>query len=637
VFILGVIYSSLLFSQNSDSVKTYFLPEISVTSNRFVTNIKDLSTSVEIIDEKRIHNSNGGRLSDILNTSSKVFLKSYGSTPLLQTISMNGLGSEHTLILIDGIKLNSFQNSMFDLSLLNLDNVSRIEILNNGSSSIYGSDAIGGVINIITDNIIDSDSNKIFNLQLLASKGSYNTNKYSIKVAKPMKNFRFSFSYNKETSDGNFEYKFDNGISKQLKKRENSAYGIEDVSLILKYIIDNSTRLKYYSSFSNHDKQIPGLETGTPSALTKQLDKNWNNIFLIEKSFSQGIFLTNKLNYQNNLMNYKTIPLINSFYKNLVYSISSDLNIETQTFSTVFGYEFINASLQSNEVEEGARRNIHSLYISSGIDILNSIKIYPSTRMDFYSDLNDNVFTYKVGLNYQPFNKAEVRLKANIGKNFRAPTFNDLYWKESGNKNLNPEKSFNSEFGIFYGFKSFLDGYFELHYNIISAKDKIVWVPQRNFIWMPVNIAESESKNLFLSINLNKNFDENFNCGITAGVSFIRSVKTSENFKNDPTLNKYFPYIPLESSKINLTMEYENFSANLFFNHYDRRYSDFENKKTLSPYNILDGNLSGRIKLFEFYSELKLEVNNILNTDYQVILGYPMPLRNYKLTLSINY
>ena len=639
VFLIAfdVFYSGFLMCQSLDTLKTYSLKEITVTASRFGSSNSDLPTSLEIIDSKQISNSNGNRLSDVLKNSGKVFIKTYGSTPMLQTISMNGLGAEHTLILIDGVKLNSFQNSVVDLSLINLDFIDRIEILNNGSSSIFGSDAIGGVINIIPENKISPDTSRFLNFRLLLSKGSYSTDRFGLKLSKSADNFYGGVSFSQESSDGNYTYEFDDGVSKQIKERENAAYKIKDLTVNLQYIVNRSIRIKYFSVFANQNKEIPGIETGTPPAFTSQQDKNWNNILIAESELNPFVSFINKVNYQNNLMYYKTEPVINSHYKNLVYSVSSDLNLKFKDFSTAAGFEFVKASLQSNEIENLARRNLLSFFISSGITLFNSLKFYPSSRFDLYSDLNEKVFTYKLGLNYQPFSEFKLSFKANIGKNFRAPTFNDLYWKESGNKNLKPEKSINGELGICYYFTGFIEGNLDISYTQINATDKIVWLPQRNFLWMPINIAESVSKNYFLSVNLIKNFNEDFKIGLNAGTSLIRSIKTNENFNGDPTKDKYFPYIPLESSKFTLLMDYKNLTFNLFFNHYDKRYSDFENKKTLNPYNLLDGNISAKVLLFEFLTEMKFEINNILNKNYQVIPGYPMPLRNFKLTLIINY
>ncbi|MDZ7624590.1 MAG: TonB-dependent receptor [Ignavibacteriaceae bacterium] len=638
LLLFAVINSThFLIAQESDSVKTYSLSDVVIVANRFENNVRDISTKVEVISEKKIQKLNGNRLPDIIKNSSSVFVKSYGSTPSLQTISINGLGAEHTLILLDGVKLNSFQNSVVDLSLIPIENISRIEVLNNGASSIYGSEAIGGVINIITSNKLSNNSDNDLQLKVGLSGGSYNTFRYSLGLYQKINSFDARIFYNKEKSDGSFNYYYDDGINITEKERQNAAYSIYDIGLNSQYIFDDYNRLKFISTYSDQDKQVPGIETGTPPAKTTQTDKNWNNILISENIVSTNYSFITSFNFQNNLMNYDVEPLTHSFYKNIVYSVSPELRWKNEDNNIVLGYNYSYGSLASNEVDSGAIRNIHSVYLSTGLLAAYGFRVYPSARYDHYSDLNEDVLTYKIGINYQPFSKVDLSFKANAGNNFRAPTFNDLYWKESGNKDLKSESSFNAEAGIIYFFNLFFTAQFEFTYTYILAKDKIVWTPQRNFIWTPINIAQSESNNYLVNLSLTKEVNEDITIGFESGINFTTSKKTSESFQNDPTNGKYFPYLPLQTIKSGLMLEYRFIGFNLFYIHTGKRFSDFENKKSLNPYNILDGNISIYTKIWEVNSVIKFELNNITNTSYETISGYPMPLGNFMLTLTINY
>lgn len=638
LLLFAVINSAhFLFAQESDSVKSYSLSDVVIVANRFENNIRDISTKVEIISEHKIQKLNGTRLPDIIKNSSSVFVKSYGSTPSLQTISINGLGAEHTLILFDGVKLNSFQNSVVDLSLIPVENISSIEILNNGASSIYGSEAIGGVINIISNNKLSNYTGNDFQFKAALSGGSYNTLRYTLGLYQKINSFDARIFYNKEKSDGNFKYYYDDGINIKEKERENAAYSIYDIGFNSQYIFDEYNRIKFITTYSDQDKQVPGIETGTPPAKTIQTDKNWNNILISENILSSKYSIFTSFNFQNNLMNYDVEPLTHSFYKNIVYSISPELRWKNENNNIVLAYNYSYGSLASNEVDSGAIRNIHSVYLSTGLLAANGFRVYPSARYDHYSDLDDDVFTYKLGINYQPFSKVDLSFKANAGNNFRAPTFNDLYWKESGNKDLKPERSFNAEAGFIYFFNMFFAGQIEFTYTYIYARDKIVWTPQRNFIWTPINIAQSESNNFLVNLSLRKDLDEDFALGFESGVNFTNSKKTSESFLNDPTTGKYFPYLPLQTIKTGLMLGYKFIELNLFYSYIGKRFSDFENKKSFNPYNILDGNFSIKTKIWEINSVIKFEVNNLTNTSYETISGYPMPLRNFMLTLTINY
>ncbi|MFC2084868.1 TonB-dependent receptor, partial [Bacteroidota bacterium] len=243
-----VLLSGKIISQPSDSSykHTHLVQTVVVTANKFETKVTDSPSRIEVLDHFRIKRSNGTRLADLLQTASGLTIKSYSSSPMLQTVSMNGLGSEHTIILLDGIKLNSFQNSTLDLSLIPKEIIGRVEIVSNGASSLYGSEAIGGVINIITDQKSKILSNRNYSIKISGSMGSFGYKTYSLNLVNRIGDFFSDIFYSQQKSDGNYEYYYDNGISKTKKKRENAGYELYDTGLSLLYLINSSSRLKLF-------------------------------------------------------------------------------------------------------------------------------------------------------------------------------------------------------------------------------------------------------------------------------------------------------------------------------------------------------------------------------------------------------
>ncbi len=633
IVLISILFYGNSLCQKDDSVKTYQLQNVFVTATKFSTNIKNLPNKAEIITTEQIKNSNGNRLPEILNVSPTVFIKSYGATPSLKTLSLNGLGAEHTLILIDGVKLNSIQNGQIDLSLIPLENIERIEIVNNGLSSIYGSEAVGGIVNIITSIPTQHDNN--LNARASFGYGSFNTSRYQLHLDAKLKNLSSAISFSKEKSDGNFDYYFHNGQISQLKKRENAAYSINDIGINSQFIINKKSRFKFLSSYSYQDKEVPGIETGTPPSLSNQRDKNWNNILTYENILNSKLTLKTNFNYQNNLMNYSVKPLINSFYKINVLSFSPEFQFKLSNLELSTGYNFLFGNLKSNQIEGNPKRNQHGLFISLGNNFIDGVKIYSSFRGDFFSDLKKSAITSRIGLNIKPFEEFDLNLKANLGNNFRAPTFNDLYWKDAGNPNLKPERSLNFETGFVSSFDFLIPIQVEFFYNYINFRDKIMWMPQRNFIWRPINVASSLSNNFLFNISVKHKIQEGTTVKVNCGLNFINSKKTNESFEGDPSKHKYLPYIPIQSFKLSTFIEFKQFNLNLFFTHNGKRFSDFENTKPMNPSNILDGNVSYQFSILSFNSLIKFEVYNITNTNYQIISGYPMPLRNYFITITI--
>jgi iron complex outermembrane receptor protein len=627
-----------VFAQDStDIMNNYQLDEITIVSDKLNTKLKDVSTKIEIITEKEIESINGSRLPDILKTKSNMFLKSYGLTPALNTISTNGLGAEHTLIIVDGVKLNSFQNSHIDLSLIPKESIERIEIINNGVSSIYGSDAIGGVINIVLKNKELLAESRTTKFDASISQGSFNTTGYSLGVYKEVGAFNARLNFSKEKSDGNFEYYFNNGIEKELKERENSAYLIYDLGFSAQYILNEKNLIKLFSTYSNQDKEVPGIETGTTPAPTNQYDKIWNNILSIENKLGKDFLLKTNLNFQNNFTDYSVGKFLNSTYKNLVYSGTNELRFKKENYGFTTGYSFTHATLESNELLSGIKRNQHALFMSSFYNLNKSIIIYPSARYDYISDISEGTYTYKIGLNYQPISQNSFSIRGNAGKNFRAPSFNDLYWKNSGNENLKPEKSFNIEGGVFYSFLSFVNGQIDFTYTYISAENKIVWTPQSSGLWAPQNIAESVSKNYSFNFNAEIRILEDLIANLNSGLQFTNTKKISSSYLNDPSENKFVPYIPLQSANLNFGVSYKDLEINLFYSYSGNRYSDFSNNNKLKPYFVINSNINLKFSYYDINAKIRFEANNLTNTEFEVVSGYPMPLRYYKIIFSVNY
>ena len=140
ILVLSVITSVYLFSQEINK-----LEDVVITATKTVNSVKNLTTNVQVIESEDIQDSGFSNLADILNSTGGIYLSPSG-----KTISIRGMGHSDTLILIDGKRVNGEFSKIFELERLPADMIERIEILKNTSSLLYGSDAMGGVVNIIT-------------------------------------------------------------------------------------------------------------------------------------------------------------------------------------------------------------------------------------------------------------------------------------------------------------------------------------------------------------------------------------------------------------------------------------------------------------------------------------------------------
>lgn len=630
ILLISLLFTNLALAQKQDS-SVYSTSEINVNSFFMEMNVYTSPSNISVLNKKAIERRNGSTVSAILKTVPGIFMKSYGGQSSLQTISMNGLGAEHTVILLNGSKLNSLQNGQIDLSLIPSGNIKKIEVMNNGYSSLFGSEAIGGVVNILTDDISDINSN----LKLTGNYelGSYNLREYSLKASGRMKNFGWNMSFSDEKSDNNYEFYFDNGIEKELRNKSNAAYKVSNFILSTRYNFNSNFFINYFTQFTNSDKEIPGIETGNPPPDTKQLDKNWNNILQVNYS-KKNYTIYSDFNFQNNQMNYATKPILNSFYKNIVASNNTRVEFNSHRNTYAIGGEVLYGTLNSNELKSDIDRKHYSLFTANKVEWKNFL-IYPSLRYDYITDIQKGAVTYRLGVNYSIL--PSLYLRGNISRNFGVPTFNGLYWKTGGNPNLKPEYSQNYEGGVVFVGQNFINYIAELSYINANLEDRIVWLPQRNFIWSPINIGEAKSKILIAA--LRTNYPVTKRILIKGEVSYTHndSKKTNEDFTGDPSVNKQILYIPDEQVQSNVGLDFGFAGVNLFHTYIGKRYSDTENLYPMSPVNTLDGNIYFDYKISKYTASFKFEVNNITNSDYQIIAGYPAPLRNYNFKINLNY
>ncbi|HEY9049668.1 MAG TPA: TonB-dependent receptor plug domain-containing protein, partial [Ohtaekwangia sp.] len=189
-----------------DSLATSSLDEVVITATKFPKSQSETGKVLTIIDEEQLKRSAGKDISQLLNEQVGVVITGANSNPGKdKSVFLRGAGSGYTLILLDGIPVNdpSGIGGAFDLRMLPIDQIERIEILKGSQSALYGSDAVAGVINIITK----KKGNKPFGVSGTASYGSYNTRKGNIGVSGITKIVDYNAGYTYFKTDGISEAK----------------------------------------------------------------------------------------------------------------------------------------------------------------------------------------------------------------------------------------------------------------------------------------------------------------------------------------------------------------------------------------------------------------------------------------------
>jgi outer membrane cobalamin receptor len=636
ISILFVLFFANAYPQTDSDSIIFSTPLINISSNRISLTYEDSFIPIQTFDRNKILNSNGNHISDVLQKANNVFIKSYGGESSLKTISINGMNAEHTLLLINGTRLNTVQNSQFDLSLISNNNIESIEVMPSGGSSFFGSDAVSGVVNIMTYNNVKSGKPVKFGASGFINAGSYNYKNYGLDINYKSGSHLFKTSFNSEKSDDDFEYYYFNMAEDIKKRRANNSFEKKDVLAQYSYIGDNLT-LNFLSFYDYKTRHLPGVESGNAPMNALQTDEIWNSIFNLERTFKNKNIFRASFNFQNYLMKYISAPSDDSYYRNLSATASASYQIITSKLRFLSGTDFMSAGINSGDITSNKSRNAISIYSNLEYKILENLSVFPSARFENISDINKNVFTSKLGVNYKPLSNGLIILRASAGNSFRAPTFNELYWKTGGNPLLLPEKAFNLDAGIMSEFEFAGYNSVEVNFNYISADNKILWLPGSGIYWSPVNIASSLSKVISIVMTSKRDFTKDCSLILSANYSHNKSVKTSEDYPGDPSLNKQLIYIPLDMIKVNAELKYKDSGLSLFGNFIGRRYSDYINTLSLKRVFLVDANIYTKIPIAFLNSRIAFEINNITNLNYQLVSGYPMPMRTYKILITLSY
>ena len=613
---------------------------VSATRSKSIT--QELPYTMSVVSPERISLLNPLNMSETLINIQGAYIKDYGSVGNLKTVSLRGSNAGQVLVLLDGQRLNNPQTGEKDLSTISLDGIEQVEILRGGSSAIYGADAIGGVLNLITGK--GRETNGIgASLRLL--EGSYATR--SLDGSFNFKNNLLNglVTYRKLTSDGDFSFMDKQGNE---KLRENNDLTSHHLFSTMKFRFGHTpfdSELNMSYGYYLSERGVPG-SLDFPSLRARQWDTSQQfqtqlkgKIFNLLHSYSiQGFWNWNKTRFKD------PDPFVNTDAKNK----SGNFGIESYMRSTVLPNQMITYGggyrqewMLSNQFLDAHDRDIYFFYTQYEVQfksIINesqiSIDMIPALRYDQYSDFGSR-WSPKIGVCLSVGSEPQVILKSDAGLNFRAPTFNELYWPADtwsrGNPDLVPESGFDWDFGISLRFPAPQRFDLDLNYFDTKMEDLIQW-QSVNQVFMPVNVNKSRVKGLELTSSIR--FFENF-FEIIGNYTYLDAKNNSEGAYR----NKFLVYRSRHNLKLTLNWKWDILSCAYDYRYASRQYGDEANSADfeIKPYDLSDLTLSFKQKFNKWQPTFTFQIRNIFDKNYQIIHSYPLPGREYRISLAMAY
>jgi vitamin B12 transporter len=430
--------------ENSETNQIATLPEITITATRISTSPANTSSSATVISGDAIARSQQPFVADVLRGEPGVNVAATGQPGSQTQVFLRGASPDGTLVLVDGIPVNNAFNNSFDFSTLPVNNIERIEILRGPQSTLYGSEALGGVINIVTKTGGGPPTGS-----LQAEYGSFN----SLLT-------RGNFS----ASEGKFSFSGDASFRSTDNDRTNSAYQGINFSGRLGYKFSDQFKASFLATYLKSKDGSPNdIYTDDPNdslknenylvGLTLEADPFdwWNSKLTVSHSHERGIFdeptpnpspfppyffgaYSSATIAERNRVDFQNIFTLNEQNKILVGGTFQDDS----------------ANYQDNYSNLDRTVDTESAYAQYDFMPVSRLTLTAGGRVDDSSAFGTHG-TYQFGGRFTA-PKTETIFRANVGTGFRAPSISDLYYPDEfgfhGNPNLKPEESFGWDVGF---------------------------------------------------------------------------------------------------------------------------------------------------------------------------------------------
>lgn len=561
---------------------------------------------INTLNEEDIR-QNLGSLTQLLNNLSGLYFKENGAG-MVSSVSFRGTSAQQTAVVWNGININSQLNGLTDFNTISSVDFSNIVIKSGGGSVLYGSGAVGGSIHLQNEAKHHQKSRFFQRVHF----GSFNSQSGQSNWQYGNEKWAFNLGLQRQQSDNDYPY-----LGSDLKNENGRFYNQSGSATVVRKLNENN-QIAFYSQWYDGQRDFSG-SLGTNS-LNQYVDWNTRNMleFRHEKNRYEMrlkyAYLTEKyLFYENKYADAYNFGQAQTtlIRQENIYKFS-----EKTTWTAQFEFS-TNVGKGSNFDEK--TRKIGNLSLVWQQQLLSHLLIEGSVR----AEQND---TYETPLLYAVSSRWEVKknwaLKAHLSKNYRIPTFNDLYWQGSGNTQLNPETAFQYEIGPEFKNKKWLVA---THYFRIQLQDLLRWLPQSTGIWMPENTARVRNQ----GIEMQATFEEKINdhaFKIRANYTFTEA----KNLKN----NLLLIYVPQHKASCALNYEYKNIGAFFQTTYQSKVFTSSDNFYSLPPYALINAGCSYNIDTQKTTVQIGFQMQNLSNENYQNVVARPMPGRNFQLYLT---
>ena len=572
-------------------------------------------------------------VADALKYFSGVQIKDYGGLGGLKTVNVRSLGSQHVGVYLDGIRITNAQNGQIDLGRYSLSNMESVSLYNaNRNERLQSASEYASAATVYMQTKRPTQTTYTMEYGC----GSFGLNK--LKGYFALKSLLF-VDAEYQHSDGNYAFRFRSEQEDTVGTRHNSDitfYRLEAAG----FYKGLSTHVYYYNS----ERGLPGPVIRRLSDQWDSTDRQWDENFFIQSSYKHSwehFGLKTNLKYSYDYLHYLQDPRTNAatMYCNNHYtqqdlygSVAAAWNMRyvSLTASTDLRWSDLNADVYKFAY-------VYRLDSKSLLSAIASYRGFEANIALLYTHISDHTrgaaspLSRLTPMYLASWHGGPLTVRAFHKRIFRAPTLNDLYYTLVGNAQLRPEYTSQWDLGIDYK-----DRHLHLAVDLYTSRieDKIVAIPMKcQFRWSMVNFGLVRSLGVSTTAGYDRTWDK---LVLSANANYTCQRDRDFSSPSDPEYKNTIPYSPLHSASLIVSLGYDGWSACTSWLYTGDRFALISNNKEdmLGAWQTVDLKLSKTFTVSRHSLQTTIECNNLTDSRHEVVKRYPMPGRNWKLTLQ---
>jgi len=570
------------------------LSPLVVTAGRVAEDPARVSSDITVITREEITQSQATSVGDLLRAQSGIDVAAAGGPGKATSVFIRGGNSGHTLVLIDGVRVGSATLGSFNWGNLSTADVERVEIVRGAQSSLYGADAMGGVIQIFT-----RQGKKGTQIRVHTEVGYYGTSSGVVSVSgKTESDVSYALTANGLRTDG---------ISAAASGKENDPYRQSTISGQIVLPVGNGELQLIARNVDGKTSLDGGFPLGDVLNYTNDTKQTVSSVKLtypISDMIESSLQVSRST---DEVVGHDPVTKTNnSDFRTTIDQLTWQNHIDLDAISFLAGLDMYS----SKGVSQSSKLN-NQIRQTAGFAVANwdagLVSLNGSMRYDNNS-ASSNKTTYKTGLAFHPIKG--LKISGNYGTGFKAPSINDLYFPKStwsvGNPNLKPESSKGWDAGVSYQYdQSDMKMAIGLTWFNQTYKDLIVWKSVGG-VFKPSNVGKARTQGLELSAS------------VAYGPSYLRANWTYLDAK-DTTTGKLLARRAKESGNVTVGSTISDLNTEVTWHLVGPRFSTAGNKKPMQGYHKADVRLNYAINK---QWELTARVDNLENKKYEEVSGY---------------